>query len=1083
MVRWLDGRETMFDPSETPGDYCNHSSGKDCELRATGPTPLAGSLQSIEDYVVPIRSEDAAASCRGYSMILVTDGAESCNGDPVAAAAHLKSMGVNVNVVAVSVLDNEKASLNAIAAAGGTTAATFVTAPEQLVPALTGIIAGAIRTESCNGADDDCDGKIDEDFPGLGAACDDHMKGVCRGEGAIACNDAHDGTECKITSPGQPAEDEKCNEFDDDCDGKVDEGLDCNTTNCTKTGDEICNNKDDDCDGKVDETDPAVGTACGSTIGECKPGMMRCVNGSLHCIGESGMQAEQCNGKDDDCDGTIDNDAPCPGETACIEGACRNRCGSSEFTCPVGQLCEHSEVYGDDYCLPRACALCKSNEQCMNDVCVDLCADVHCDNGLLCVRGQCRDCNAAGCPSGQICYQQLCQEDKCAGVSCDAGQFCFDGNCMRQCSDSQCPAGQSCNTDGECAEDPCAAISCGENQVCRGGQCADDPCRTMACPLGKVCVTDMGCVNDPCTVTMCPDNALCSVDAQGAPRCMVPGARKSPPHYFSTGGGLGSCSVGAVGSTRGGAGWALFMLLAFGVSARRRKRALVAAAGLAALLGGCRTDAICLDCTQNPGYSNVGDGGPIDSGGKIVEGPDANYWTDGGGAGGAGGNGRPPLTCTQLGDEVCNHLDDDCDGNTDEDFDFMTNVLHCGGCDQVCQAANAETACEDGECKVKDCLAGFADNDPDMDGCEYRCPVFPAAAEDCNGIDDDCDGRIDEDLVRPSADRMCKHTKGTPCEDVQVVCKTREQKTTWFCDYPSSVDFDPQIPDGIRDTETRCDGIDNNCDGVADEAWPELGEPCDDGKIGACRDGGAMVCGQDQKSTRCDLSLAPDPLPGAGPDAPELCNDLDDNCDGIVDNSDPADAHRIVDSMVAVSHPGHNFYIYTYEASRPDASSSTAGITPSRACSKNGVQPWTYVSYAAANAACTSAGKRLCTGDEWQWACEGSGATAYPYGANYAAGSCNGAEHDTASDSGIQNAVIPTGSMNMCVSMAGAFDLSGNVKEWVNQAGSDSSVHVVRGGSFESPQLGLTCQTVLSQAVSSAVLPGLGFRCCSDSAP
>jgi hypothetical protein len=42
---------------------------------------------------------------------------------------------------------------------------------------------------------------------------------------------------------------------------------------------------------------------------------------------------------------------------------------------------------------------------------------------------------------------------------------------------------------------------------------------------------------------------------------------------------------------------------------------------------------------------------------------------------------------------------------------------------------------------------------------------------------------------------------------------------------------------------------------------------------------------------------------------------------------------------------------------------------------------------------------------------------------------------------------------------------------------------VVRGGSFESPQLGLTCQTVLSQAVSSAVLPGLGFRCCSDSAP
>jgi hypothetical protein len=186
-VRWLDGRESAFSDDATSGDVCRHSLGNDCELRGSGPTPLAGSLQSIEDYITPIRKQDAARMCRGYEVILVTDGAESCNQDPVAAAQALRASGVDVNVVAVSVLPEEVASLNAIAAAGGTNQAVLVTQPSQLVPALTGIIAGAIRSESCNNADDDCDGRIDEDFPGLGSNCDDGKDGVCRGTGKIEC--------------------------------------------------------------------------------------------------------------------------------------------------------------------------------------------------------------------------------------------------------------------------------------------------------------------------------------------------------------------------------------------------------------------------------------------------------------------------------------------------------------------------------------------------------------------------------------------------------------------------------------------------------------------------------------------------------------------------------------------------------------------------------------------------------------------------------------------------------------------------------------------------------------------------------
>ncbi|HEX2874022.1 MAG TPA: hypothetical protein VHP33_22355, partial [Polyangiaceae bacterium] len=140
-LSWLDNKETNFQS----GVACP---GGDCELRATGPTPLASSLEATKDFLAPRIACDAAVPCRKYNVILLTDGAESCQGDPVAAAAALnagitKTIGstptqisVKTYVIGFSTLPTETAQLNAIAVAGGTTAAYFVSSRAELANAM-----------------------------------------------------------------------------------------------------------------------------------------------------------------------------------------------------------------------------------------------------------------------------------------------------------------------------------------------------------------------------------------------------------------------------------------------------------------------------------------------------------------------------------------------------------------------------------------------------------------------------------------------------------------------------------------------------------------------------------------------------------------------------------------------------------------------------------------------------------------------------------------------------------------------------------------------------------------------------------
>jgi MYXO-CTERM domain-containing protein len=459
--------------------------------------------------------------------------------------------------------------------------------------------------ELCNGLDDDCDGFTDEDYPNLGDTCDNGQLGVCNLPGTIQCTADQLGEECNAptVTPGI----EVCNNFDDDCDGPVDEdlgapigdscggGADCTpgTLECTNGvvecvgtmgGEaETCNGLDDDCDSFVDEEPlPGTGGQCtdpgfemfGDT-GECEFGMIECIAGGLECSGYIGPTPEICNGLDDDCDGEADQFADCPvPDNMCLDGGCAEPCNMTEFPCPFGFQCK--EYDEGRFCIPDQCVgvTCPQGFVCDSDTgeCNDLCDGVTCQDGQTCQGGGCFDCFTLGCPDDEICVVGMnnigtCIPDPCLDVECDEGQFCSDGDCQPLACVPDCPDEQVC-IDGQCRVDLCSDVECPNGRICdpQDGDCIGDLCQDINCMSGFACDPGSGvCIPDPCLTIDCPDDFECVVTLDGVGSCREPVVPAEDNDYvYAAGGG---CSSG--GGT-GGAPWAVLALIGL-VVIRRRK--------------------------------------------------------------------------------------------------------------------------------------------------------------------------------------------------------------------------------------------------------------------------------------------------------------------------------------------------------------------------------------------------------------------------------------------------------------------------------------------------------------------------------
>ncbi len=295
------------------------------------------------------------------------------------------------------------------------------------------------------------------------------------------------------------------------------------------------------------------------------------------------------------------------------------------------------------------------------------------------------------------------------------------------------------------------------------------------------------------------------------------------------------------------------------------------------------------DDDDGGGGSGTGSGGPDEPG----DDSDGDGFSDEADGGTDCDDSDPTINPSSY--ELCDGLDNDCDGETDEEaIDGQTWYLDSDSDGYGGSFLTAQSC---------DGLFGYVDNADDCDDLETL--VYPGATELCNGVDDDCDGDVDEGA--PAAQTWYLDNDGDGVGGfwlTQSACSMPEGYAvdSSDCDdtnaaiYPSA----PELCDGLDndcDNSLGGDEIDDDGDGVS-----ECSQDCDDSDIlrfpgseelcdgidNDCDDSTTAVGGELDEDSDTALGCEDcddDPVTGPAvyPGAAELCDGVDNDCDGTVD--------------------------------------------------------------------------------------------------------------------------------------------------------------------------------------------------------
>lgn len=321
----------------------------------------------------------------------------------------------------------------------------------------------------------------------------------------------------------------------------------CAAYECTPGPFELCNDRDDDCDMRVDEglevdADRDGYLACNARM----PELQDCADSDPmihpHVPGQDGRgdqpaEYEPCNGRDDDCDPTTTELNGCPPGQVCARppsevavrcvagGDCRvfGGCGEGTYCGPEGSCLP--EIMGAE-CTPltrdprcQVGSYCDAAGQCQDTLPIG----APCNSPIECATGTCFANNAFGLPGlGGFCGVSCCDDESCAAFE---GTGCFvPGTGARSCYPSaMLPADPPvCLSDEDCAGDHCRVLSnargsrsiCapssggGELTLCTGASdCASGICLGEDTFLGyvglcrRICGSARDCDSGGCSYT------------------------------------------------------------------------------------------------------------------------------------------------------------------------------------------------------------------------------------------------------------------------------------------------------------------------------------------------------------------------------------------------------------------------------------------------------------------------------------------------------------------------------------------------------------------------------------------------------